>query len=353
MKTVQRWTLVFTCALAIYLLLLSSPSYTPYKNVTVRQAEGMVLNLNLTVEGDTTHFKAVKNQSNARNEQKSRLSLVEQQCRKYRVGSTLETISSRTLDHLIVDDKYRLIYCFIPKVACTNWKKLLVFLNDDEKRYKKVDDVLPHDAHHSATMRKLSDYSFKEIESRLRSYLKFIFVRDPMERLVSAYVNKFTKSYNSSREFQRYYGSQIVQLVRENASAKSLQEGHDVTFEEFVRYIVDHRTQERGPQALNEHWRQYYYLCHPCVVNYDFIGHYDSLMDDADQLLKMANLDKLVSFPKPLPGQGQTKYLVDDFYKNLSSHDAYALWRLYNVDYVMFGYTFPKHFYKKRKRMNP
>ena len=30
------------------------------------------------------------------------------------------------LDHIIVDDRNKILFCYVPKVACTNWRKVLV-----------------------------------------------------------------------------------------------------------------------------------------------------------------------------------------------------------------------------------
>ena len=43
-------------------------------------------------------------------------------------------------------------------------------------------------------------------------------------------------------------------------------------FEEFVQYVV--HDAHRGYDQLDEHWKPQYDICHPCHINYDFIGHY-------------------------------------------------------------------------------
>uniref|UniRef100_A0A3Q0QWJ4 Carbohydrate sulfotransferase n=1 Tax=Amphilophus citrinellus TaxID=61819 RepID=A0A3Q0QWJ4_AMPCI len=123
-----------------------------------------------------------------------RRELLEQAClghmRKRRV------LSPEDLKHLIVDDKHSLIYCYVPKVACTNWKRVLMVLTSDG-RYTDPLAIPANEAHVAGNLRTLSEFSVAEINQRLRSYLKFIFVREPFERLVSAYRNKFTRRYNT------------------------------------------------------------------------------------------------------------------------------------------------------------
>lgn len=54
-----------------------------------------------------------------------------QQERKRRVSAYCKTavktsaLQPRALNHFIVDNKHKVVYCYIPKVACTTWKKIM------------------------------------------------------------------------------------------------------------------------------------------------------------------------------------------------------------------------------------
>ena len=65
------------------------------------------------------------------------------------------------------------------------------------------------------------------------------------------------------------FGRNIISRYRRDAKAESLAIGNDVTFPEFVTYLTDPQIRVN---RVNEHWDQYYQLCHPCHIHYDFIG---------------------------------------------------------------------------------
>uniref|UniRef100_A0A2I3G9L2 Carbohydrate sulfotransferase n=1 Tax=Nomascus leucogenys TaxID=61853 RepID=A0A2I3G9L2_NOMLE len=132
----------------------------------------------------------------------------------------------------------------------------------------------------------LADLRPEEIRYRLQHYFKFLFVRDPLERLLSAYRNKF----GEIREYQQRYGAEIVRRYRAGAGPSPA--GDDVTFPEFLRYLVD-----EDPERMNEHWMPVYHLCQPCAVHYDFVGSYERLEADANQVLEWVRAPPHIRFP--------------------------------------------------------
>merc|ERR1719273_1314113 len=107
----------------------------------------------------------------------------------------------------------------------------------------------------------------------MKSYKKFLFVRNPLDRLISAYQNKLSKKFSYTSYFQKRFGRFIVQKYRENPTEESKRLGNDVTIGEFFKYLADPINYEK----FNEHWTPQVDLCQPCLINYDFIGHYEDI----------------------------------------------------------------------------
>lgn len=261
-------------------------------------------------------------------------------CKKYNLSS--KPPSAAKLDHLIVDDKHKLIYCYVPKAACTNWKRIMLILSGSLPDYNGTNplDIPAGESHARKKLRTLNTFSKPEIERRLQEYMSFIFVRHPYERLLSAYRNKFQNAYGDY--FRSRYGRKIIERYRKNASKEALASGHDVSFKEFVHYLVDRNTLMN--EGYNEHWDLMFQLCHPCRVKYSFIGKYETLNADADYLLRKIGLDHLANFPKlPVNNKKQTTAdMLDRYMKGVSEADKQMLMWNYRYDFEMFQYSWPK-----------
>ncbi|XP_044918189.1 carbohydrate sulfotransferase 11 isoform X2 [Felis catus] len=254
------------------------------------------------------------------------------------VSRKRRVLTPNDLKHLVVDEDHELIYCYVPKVACTNWKRLMMVLSGRGK-YSDPMEIPANEAHVAANLKTLNQYSIPEINHRLKSYMKFLFVREPFERLVSAYRNKFTQKYNTS--FHKRYGTKIIRRQRKNATQEALRRGDDVRFEEFVAYLIDPHTQREEP--FNEHWQTVHSLCHPCHIRYDLVGKYETLEEDSNYVLRLAGVGSYLKFPTYAKSTRTTDEMTTEFFQNISSEHQTQLYEVYKLDFLMFNYSVPSY----------
>ncbi|RVE56397.1 hypothetical protein OJAV_G00220700 [Oryzias javanicus] len=258
-------------------------------------------------------------------------------CRTYSASSRKRRVlTPGDLKHLVVDEDHELIYCYVPKVACTNWKRVMMVLTSRGK-YTDPMKIPSNEAHIPSNLKTLNQYSISEINHRLKNYLKFIFVREPFERLVSAYRNKFTLKYNSS--FHKRFGTRIIRRYRKNATQDALVNGDDVKFKEFIEYLVDPATQKDGP--LNEHWQTVYQLCHPCHIHYDMVGKYETLEEDSNYLLELVGVGNFLRFPSYAKSTRTTDIMTAQFFSNISSQQQIQVYQLYKMDSTCLTTPYP------------
>ena len=231
-----------------------------------------------------------------------------------------------------------MIYCKIPEAAQTDWLRIFVYLTGKPKEKSHL-AISSYDVHskYNKDLKRLSDFSLKEREKRLKSYYKFVFVREPIERLVAVYRNKFYAKY--SKYFHQTFGKKIIKKYRKNPSKASLQNGNDVTFAEFIQYVVDSEREESEP--LNEHWKQFYKHCHPCMIGYNFVGTFETLQKDVEFVLKQTSAFKKLKPPLTSSLSPYSESFISSMYKTVSTTYLKKLWKMYYVDYNLFGYKYP------------
>merc|ERR1719187_1667695 len=59
---------------------------------------------------------------------KFRTLAVHKSCQKLAKLKKVAAMSNKTYSRIVVDDVNKILYCSIPKVACTNWKRVLYML---------------------------------------------------------------------------------------------------------------------------------------------------------------------------------------------------------------------------------
>ena len=246
-------------------------------------------------------------------------------CEFYKKNNNQE-LAKGSYHHVIVSDKYKLLYCYIPKVACTQWKKLFLILDDKAQGIRNNE----HEKYHEKwRFNYLGQYSDEAIRTRLRHYYKFLFVREPFERLLSGFEDKFVSNIWNWAETSHHTREMLNRYRQEHPNATD-----DITFTKFIHYVLRLRD-----EARNEHWKSYEGLCHPCAVDYDFIGHFENLEQEAPYLLKKTGLEKIIAFP-PIKSLNTSRKVLEK-YSEVPKHMILQLGDAFRNDFEMFNYPFP------------
>jgi hypothetical protein len=217
---------------------------------------------------------------------------------------------------MYVDDVRRYVYCLVSKASCTTWKRVLLTLTGrvpsdwlDAKGNIPVAYVHNHD-YTDSIIKRLINFPPSEVSRRLLAYYKFAVVRDPLDRLVSAYRDKILTDpyYTVGRDIVRRYRPSYSSS--DNHSQNTSQ-GAKATFPEFVQYILDEWS---AGHVLDRHWRPQSDLCSPCLVQYDFVGHQETLASDAAHILSVLRRRATppLSYDSPPVGQAARFARLDD-----------------------------------------
>ncbi|KAL8618749.1 hypothetical protein ACOMHN_015159 [Nucella lapillus] len=167
-------------------------------------------------------------------------------------------------------------YCILPKVGCTFWKNVFRYLHGDTGGNYPSPFHIPRIYTHNGPMRSMRIYHSRAQAKFLKDQFRFMFVREPYSRLFSAYVDKFLLP-----DFWTSVGRHIAKL---RANKANLACGRDISFREFLDYVVNHR-----PAQLNNHWKPMYQLCNPCLFRPHVIGKIETFTKDVKYVLRVMN----------------------------------------------------------------
>ena len=133
------------------------------------------------------------------------------------------------------------------------------------------------------------------------------------------------------------FGKEIIKKFRPNASNESRALGNDVTFKEFVQYLVYPQIDKNQKEiTFDHHWERFYNLCHPCLIKYNWIGKYESMNEDSDNVLKIIGAN--ITYPKAPASSGKTIKLLPKQFATLPKELISKLYKVYQKDFEVFDY---------------
>ena len=243
-------------------------------------------------------------------------------------------------NNIVIDQKHRLLFCPIPKVACTNWKitlRIAANLGDhlnEDLAHDRQNNGLDYLCHHNRLMR------FWLLNNP--TFTKACFVRNPWTRILSAYRNKIENALTENGGIKKSKKSWIYRTINR---AKTYCRQHnlveddgpeELTFGEFLHYL-----EGQAPENLNEHWRPQWLISGIDKIRYDFVGRFEYLEQDATVLTQKLGLPDLYNGPivtVPKSNSGMSR-ILQHYY---TSSRIEQVQRIYAKDIDLLGYTFPE-----------
>lgn len=229
--------------------------------------------------------------------------------------------------NFVVSEKYKFIICYVPKTGASQWKRALINILANRTVQSDPDTISLFDLN---LFTFLTKYAPRKRQAMLKTYVTFFFVREPFERLLSAFRDKF-ETYTTS--LYSKMGREIVGKVRKSSENKN---GNELpSFDEFTDYLS---TLPDNPQ-WDMHWRPTHQVCYPCAIDYDYVGRFETVKEDADYILQQLELDKMAEFPS-FSGSKTSKRLRK-YYSQIPRKRIEKLIEIYRPDFEMFNYDFP------------
>ena len=159
-----------------------------------------------------------------------------------------------------------IIYCWIPKNACTFLKTAMVLNSSSAEAFR----ASQQDAH-VFTRQPNSGFHLDEV-NHLKDprYLTFAVLRDPFERLTSAFANLFVQPMRHAPAATDGVREAILEVYRKKQTAPDF--ARSISFDEFINYIAD-----TDDIDLNYHWRPQGTFFHRDLSDFDFIGSFENM----------------------------------------------------------------------------
>ena len=258
------------------------------------------------------------------------------------VCAKVKSISGQVIDVSGVKDR-NFSYCMVQKAGCTVYKRLFKYLKHSElsSSFGKYETHFVDS--HLYPKFNMKDAKFAKL---VMGSLRGMTVRNPYTRLWSAYIDKFILP-----DFWTLRGKMIIEQFRKDPSEKSLRCGHDVTFREFIKYVVS-TGHDMQTADQDRHWMPASDICDPCVFKPELINKQETFLGDLTYTLKKANLqDMLPKIVTENPTEFEIKDEIDYNskmyykFKNCTDkrHLAERIWAAYKLNaYIPGDEPFPK-----------
>ena len=232
-------------------------------------------------------------------------------------------------NNCLINHKYKIIYCPIPKNACTLFKSMMVEHSKDGARYRNSQE----DIHHYASARKDTAVALDNLDYLTHpDYFKFAIIRNPFERLVSAYLDKIVK-----HEVPEIFAQELIKKVQHFLN-RDYDLEKSISFQDLLYYLA-----KNEDYNLNEHWRSQSSLLGRELLKFDYFGQFEQL----DKVIKFLENKFQFKITTNVSKNHNKNNHITNYIGNVISGNFYAEYpqKLRYFKFKKHGFPEAKHFY--------
>ena len=182
---------------------------------------------------------------------------------------------------------------------------------------------------------------------KLQNYYKFAIVRNPLERLLSAYRNKLEHPvlYADRKHFPSSLQLFIMSLFRPKQVHSWLESPAEErrisrrilfpSFREFVTYMTLFPLGD-----YNEHFSPFSEMCDPCAIHYDFYANFKTMDYDLEEVLNYLSIPTSY-YPSDTP-KHKTEKFMNEYYKLVPWKEKKALFDAFQNELDLYYSLYPE-----------
>ncbi|KAK7073208.1 hypothetical protein SK128_020864 [Halocaridina rubra] len=279
-------------------------------------------------------------------------------------------------DHLNWVTRYDLIWCPVFKAGSTTWMKNLLLLGGETRFNGSL--------HQRASKLYPVPTSPQRQKNLLEKSLKFMIVRHPFERLLSAYRDKMLRTLKSNDPYRKLqlhilenYNKEVESSEKpthplENNIDREDIKSEDITGNELITNLTEDGDDNasRHPSFLqflqkvrddmkffwkvmdgtlvDPHWTPYWYTCASCQIQYDIIAKVETLDLDQEFIIRAANLQGVLvnarTHASKSDGYIDTDSAAAKYFGQIPIDLLRELEQLYWPDFKLYNYTADKYY---------
>ena len=178
----------------------------------------------------------------------------------------------------------------------------------------------------------LNDFTTDEATQIMNAsdWFRFCFVRNPYDRLFSAYKSFIMQDITPPSPFYNKIKDDIRRMY--DYTYRAEKQGGTVTFRDFVQYVEDTIKQRR-----DYHWCTMTDGLRPDLINYDFVGYFEHFNRDFKHVLQQLGVDEVL-IPDLLDPVNESNIKRLPLAAVYDWDLADRVYQLYKKDFETYGY---------------